>query len=577
MRQLLRRALLEGYLLGRQEPFLSKIVPAVVDVMKQPYPDIAEGVEGVQDIIRQEEEQFLDVIEGSLSRFEKCAAAAKKSGGVISGEDAFHLHTENGFLVELTESMAANRGLSVDKESFSRLMQEHQKVSRGDAMTGVMAEGPLDTILREAGETVFEGYEPDHESLPDCRVVGIIADGQKVDRVNGSAQEAGIVLDRTPFYAEAGGQVGDTGVLAFDDASFEVTDTQRHAGLIVHLGRVVSGSIAVGDTATACINSPRREGIRRAHSATHILHHALHEVLSDKATQRGSKVEDDVLRFDFAHGKAMTREELEQVEDIVNAKIAESAAVSTELMPLEEARKAGAMALFGEKYPDVVRVVRIGDFSTELCGGTHVATSGQVGLCKVVAEDAVSKGVRRISAVTGQRALHRVRETESLVRELSGLLKIQPAELPQRVQALQEELRETRKELAARTTESVVGQIDDLLQSAEMVGDIRLVAKNLRDVPREALRDFADQLRRKCPSIAIVLGTVVDGTVALIAAVSRDLASRASASDCVKLAAKICGGGGGGRPDMAEAGARLPEKLDEAIEAAAAWYREKLA
>ena len=576
VRQLLRRASLEGYLMGKREPFLAEIVPAVVNAMKHGYPDIGHDVESVQTIIQEEEEQFLDVIEHSLSKFESCAAAAKKSNGTISGKDAFDLHTERGFLIELTEAMAAARGLKVDQREYQNLLDEFKVISRGNKKFDVMAEGPLDTIQKDHGETAFAGYKSKNENLDSCRVVGIISDGERVEAVHSDAKEVGIVLDRTPFYGESGGQVGDTGMLAFESASFEVFDAHKHAGLIVHAGHVVSGTITVGDAATACINSPRREGIRRAHSATHILHHALHEVVGDKATQRGSKVENDQLRFDFAHGNAVSAEELEQIENIVNTRISEGADVTTELLPLEEAREAGAMALFGEKYPDLVRVVRIGDFSIELCGGTHTNNSGQVGFCKIVSEDAVAKGVRRITALTGQQAVERVRETEKLVKQLSGMLKSQATELPQRVEALQNELKEAKQKLAAATAESVVGQIDDLLGSAETVGNTKIVAVNLKDAPREALRDYADQLRRKSPSVAIVLGTVVDGKVALIASVSKELIKTVKASDCVKLAAKICGGGGGGRPDLAEAGAKIPEKLDEAIEAGAAFYREAL-
>jgi alanyl-tRNA synthetase len=577
VRQLLRRASLEGFLLGKEEPFLSQVVPAVVDAMKSAYPDIAESVDSVQNTIKEEEEQFLSVIDGGLARFKKCAQSAKKSGGVISGKDAFTLHTQEGFLMELTEAMAEREGLKVDEPEFKKLMDEHGVISTGGKEVGVMAEGPLDTILKEAGESAFEGYDAANDSLAGCKVVGMIADDAKVDSVDGGADKVGIVLDKSPFYGEAGGQVGDTGVLAFENASVEVTNTQKHAGLLVHVGKVVSGTVKVGDIATAQISSPRREGIRRAHSATHILHHALHQVIGDKATQRGSKVEDDTLRFDFAHGKAVGPDEIEQIENIINTRISEGADVTTELLPIEEARAAGAMALFGEKYPDLVRVVRIGDFSTELCGGTHLSNSGQVGLCKIVSEDAVSKGVRRISAVTGQRALERVRETENLVKELSGMLKATPADLPKRVGSLQDELKEAKKKLADKMKESVGGEIDALLSAAETVGDTKIVAKNLKDVPREALRDYADQLKRKCPSVAVVLGTVVDGKVALICSVTKELTDKAKASDCVKLVAGICGGGGGGRPDMAEAGAKIPEKLDEAIEAGAKFYREALA
>jgi alanyl-tRNA synthetase len=576
VRQLLRRASLEGFLLGKNEPFLSEVVPAVVDAMKSAYPDIADGVDSVQNTIKEEEEQFLSVVEGGLTRFERCAKDAKDAGGIVSAEDVFNLHQENGFLVELSEAMAESKGLKVDRAEFDRLMDKHREDSKGGGMGGVMAEGPLDTILKEAGESEFEGYDKSNDTLTGCKVVGLIADGVKADSIDSSTTEVGIVLDKSSFYGEAGGQVGDTGVLTFDSATFDVTDTKKHNGLLVHAGKVSNGTIKVGDTATASVNSSRREGIRRAHSATHILHHALHEVIGDKATQRGSKVEDDALRFDFAHGKAVGAEELEQIENIINARISEGADVTTELMPIEKAREAGAMALFGEKYPDLVRVVRIGNFSTELCGGTHAASSGQVGFCKVVSEDAVSKGVRRISAVTGQRALLRVRETEKLVKELSGLLKTQPAELPQRIEALQNEMKEAKQKLSAQAAKSVLGQIDELLAAAETVGETKIVAKNLKDIPRSALRDFADELRRKCPSIAVVLGTVIDGKVAFIAAVSKELTKTVKASDCVKLVAGVCGGGGGGRPDIAEAGAKLPEKLDEAIEAGANFYRDAL-
>ncbi|MGH7199866.1 MAG: DHHA1 domain-containing protein, partial [Planctomycetaceae bacterium] len=386
------------------------------------------------------------------------------------------------------------------------------------------------------------------------------------------------VLNATPFSAEAGGQVGDVGTIGGAHGRFEVLDTQKHKGLVVHRGRLLSGRLAVNDEVRAEVVSDRRAGIRRAHSATHLLHHALRTVLGEHAMQRGSKVEDDWLRFDFAHGTAVAAEELSRIEDLINERIAEGAAVSTEYMDIRDAKAAGATALFGEKYPDRVRVVSMGGFSKELCGGTHLANTGQVGLCKIIGEESVSSGVRRVTALTGQRALERVRETEDLLRQLVALLKTpQPEDLPRRVEQLQDELREARRELQKATRHSVAGTVDELLSEAEEVSGVKIVTHAPPNANRETLRQFADQLRARNVPVAILLGAVEDGKVALTAAVSKDLIARGiKAGDAVKVAAKLCGGGGGGRADLAEAGGKLPDKLPEALEAGRAFYREKL-
>jgi alanyl-tRNA synthetase len=580
VRQLLRRASLEGYLLGKHEPFLHTLVSTVVEMMKVPYPDLAKTAKSVVNVIEEEESQFLGVVEKGLSKFERCVEKARSSNsGKISGDDAFDLHQTDGFLIELTEAMAAKKNLAVDLERFKLLMNQHKIGSGSGAfLDSVMAEGPLDAVRKSVGSTTFLGYD---KLEAEGEIVGIIAEKQLVDQLEevGRSAAVGIVLDRTPFYGEAGGQVGDTGTLTADGSEFEVIDTQRDGGLILHVGHLKRGRLQVGQKLQARVDGDRRAAIRRAHSATHLLHYALRKNLGETATQRGSKVEQDQFRFDFAHKRALTPDEILKIEDDINARIAEGAPVQTQLMKLEEAKKAGAMALFGEKYPDPVRVVSMGQFSVELCGGTHLTNTGQVGFLKIVAEEPVAKGVRRFVAMTGPRALQRVRDAENLLKELVALLKTpQPEDLPRRVAVLQEELREAKKLLDAQTSESVAGIAEELFAQAEEVSGVKIIARDTEVTNRDTLREFIDRLRGKGKPVAILLGSKSDGKVALTAAVSKDLISRGvSASDAVRAAAKVVGGGGGGRPDLAEAGGKHPEKLADAIAEGAAYYRSKLA
>jgi alanyl-tRNA synthetase len=576
VRQLLRRALLEGYLLGRHEPFLHKLDPAVVQAMKAAYPEIAKTSKSVADVIEEEEDQFLGVVDKGLAKFEKCVD--KAGSGKISGDDAFDLHQTDGFLIELTEAMAAKKNLAVDLDRFKYLMGQHKIGSGSGAfLDSVMAEGPLDAVRKSAGATEFLGYEAVEA---EGEIVGIIAEKQLVDQLEelSHATPVAIVLDRTPFYGEAGGQVGDTGTLTAGGCRFEVIDTQRDGSLILHIGHLQSGRLHVGQQLKAKVDLERRGAIRRAHSATHLLHYALRKTLGETATQRGSKVEKDQFRFDFAHKRALTPEEVLKVEDEINARIAEGAPVATRILRLEEAKKLGAMALFGEKYPDPVRVVSMGQFSVELCGGTHLSNTGQVGFCKIVSEEPVAKGVRRVVAMTGPRALQRIRDTENLLKELVGLMKTpQPEDLPRRIVALQDELRDVKKQLEAQTSESVAEVAEELFAQAEEVGGAKIIARATDVTNRETLREFIDRLRGKGRSVAILLGSATDGKVSLTAAVSKDLVQRGiSASDCVRTAAKIVGGGGGGRPDLAEAGGKNPDKLAEAIAEGAKFYRLKL-
>ncbi|VAX35730.1 Alanyl-tRNA synthetase [hydrothermal vent metagenome] len=578
VRQLLRRASLEGYLLGKQEPFLHLLVPSVVSMLSQPYPEIAKTVDSVANSIRAEESQFLETIDRGLHQFESLVEKAKSSGAsTISGDDAFNLHQQEGFLIELTESMAARHNLAIDLKQFQKRMNEHKQTSgRGNFADAVMAEGPLDAIRKTSGGTISLAYETENTN---AKIVGIIAEGQLVESITEVGHESpiAILLDQSSFYGEAGGQVGDTGLLSNADIEFQVRETLRDGELLLHVGHLTKGTLSIDEVVAVQVDTTRRAGIQRAHSATHILHHALHSIIGEKATQRGSKVENDALRFDFAHGSALSKEEVVQVENIINQRIAEGAAVSTELMKLEKAKELGAMALFGEKYPDSVRVVTMGDFSVELCGGTHLTNTGQVGFCKIVSEEPVAKGVRRISALTGRRALQYVRQTEATLNQLVAQLKTPADELPKRVEALQKELRELKQTLAKQATQSMAGLADELIEQAEEVGGVKIVSTLMQDVPREALRELIDQIRGKVTPVVIVVGAVIDGKVALSSGISKELIKQGiKASDCIKIAAKVVGGGGGGRPDLAEAGGKLPEKLPEAIQAGVVFYQEKL-
>ncbi|MBL8852217.1 MAG: alanine--tRNA ligase, partial [Planctomycetaceae bacterium] len=393
VRLLLRRALLEGYLIGRHEPFLHQLVPAVVNALRVPYPDVAESAVSAAHTIKEEETQFLGIIERGLSRFDKIVDRCRKGGqGGVTGEEAFELHTQEGFLIEMTEAMAARHNLSVDTKRFQKLLDQHRETSgRGSFSDAVMAEGPLDAIRKTSGGTEFGGYEA---TSGVGKIVGIIAEKQLVESIDdaGHVDAVAVVLDQTPFYAEAGGQVGDSGKLTSGESVFEVLDTQRDGDLILHIGKLQNGTLKLGDTVQAAADDRRRAGIRRAHSATHLLHHALRSVLGTHAQQRGSKVEDDLLRFDFSHKGPMTPDEIVQVEDDINAHVALGAPISTEVTDQKVAKDRGAMMLFGEKYPDRVRMVTMGDFSIELCGGTHLSNTGQVGLCRIVSEEPVAKG-----------------------------------------------------------------------------------------------------------------------------------------------------------------------------------------
>jgi alanyl-tRNA synthetase len=569
VRQLLRRAVLEGYLLGRQDPFLSRLVPTVARVMRRPYPELAETVERVEFVVKAEEEYFLRTVDKGLKKLERAIEALRQDDRcVISGDDAFDLHQTDGFLIELTEAIAARNNLSVDRGRFRELMNQHHQISGGGGFDpAVMKAGPLDALRQTCAGTLFLGYET---TQADGEVVGIVAENQLVDVLNSIGHESPVVvvLNRTPFYGEAGGQVGDTGVLESADGQFQVLDTQRHGGFILHRGHLRRGRLRVGEIVNARVDAHRRAGIRRAHSATHLLHHALQKSLGSHATQRGSKVEEDSLRFDFTQPRAIPREQLIAIENEVNARIAEGATVSSQVMDLDAARKSGATALFGEKYPDRVRVVSMGDFSRELCGGTHLTNTGQVGLCKIVGEESVAAGTRRITALTGEKALEKVRNDEQLLVEIAQLVKAPRIEdIPPRVSALVDEVRTLKQNLHKLSAQAAVGLVDELIARAVDVGGVKIIVHQADDWDADTMRAHIDQLRSKVSPLAVLFGSGSDGKVLLIAALSKELVEAGmSAGDWVKTVAKVVGGGGGGRADLAQAGGKHAERLPEALQ-----------
>ncbi|MCL7750810.1 alanine--tRNA ligase [Guyparkeria hydrothermalis] len=566
LRRIIRRAARHGHKLGQDAPFFHKLVGPLVKEMGDAYPELAKAVDEVERVLLAEEERFLQTLASGMQVLEQ-AVANLPAGGTIDGETAFKLYDTHGFPLDLTADIARERGLVVDEEGFEREMAERRAQSR--AASHFTAE----TIKIGTDEpTVFEGYQQD--SLA-ATVVAVAREGSQAESLE-RGQDGVIALDRTPFYAESGGQVGDTGVIESANGRFVVHDTQKQGGVFLHHGTLTDGHLAQGDTVTARIDGERRAEIRLNHSATHLLHAALREVLGDHVHQKGSRVGPESLRFDFSHDKPVTREELREIERLVNAQVRENHAVETREMAIDEARAAGAMALFGEKYGDVVRVVTMGPFSMELCGGTHARRGGDIGLFKIVAESGVASGVRRIEAVTGAAALAEAERADQTVGEIAELLRGPKTEAAERVAQMLERSRQLERELAKLKAELASASGDELADSAETIGPAKVLVAELPGADAGALRESMDKLRDKLGTAAILLGTVDDGKVRLVAGLSKDLTKTFKAGDWVNVAAAEVGGKGGGRPDMAQAGGSQPERLAEALSAARAWVAEQL-
>jgi alanyl-tRNA synthetase len=604
VRRLLRRAVLDAYQMGQREPFLSKIIPTVAEVMARPYPELLGSVPRIQTVVREEEEQFLRTIENGLKLLTKTFRTTKASGSdVIPGEEAFDLHQTYGIPIEITESLAADQNLAVDRPGFEGARKRHAEGSRGtDEAAAVFTTGPLDALKKSYHHgNEFLGYT---STSADAKVIGIVEqnrlaesasitpefepgfvetpdDGMTLPGNRPKPKPASVVLilDRTPFYGESGGQVGDIGTIRGEGFVFQVTDTKKENDFTLHVGKVVEGTVTLNASVKAEVDRDRREAIRRAHSATHVLHHALHIHLGKHAQQAGSKVEPDRLRFDFANPEAVGRDRLRLIEETVNHRVLKGEPVSWTTMPIAEAKQLGAMALFGEKYPEVVRVVSMGDFSRELCGGTHLDNVGQVGLFKVIGEESVSAGTRRITALTGKAALELIRKEEGELSEIAAALKVPTHLASERVLALIEEVKTLKKQASQRKAEAAPRTApDDLLALAAEVGDAKVVAVSLGSETPDDLRQLIDVLRRKQPvALAVLLASSTDGKVNLAAGLTPDLIARGlNAGQWLKAVAPIVGGGGGGRPDLAQAGGKQPDQIPSALEKAVAFVQEKL-
>jgi alanyl-tRNA synthetase len=567
VKRLLRRAVLDGRQMGMREPFLHKLPPVVAAMMRAPYPELGDTTDRVGSVIEREEASFLATIDGGLERIERLFKSLGTSGkAIVAGGDAAELYTTYGFPPELLETLAAERNCGFDWDGFRKAMDEHGLKSGAGTRVEVFTSGPLDALKKTMHGSEFLGY--DAIEAPGT-VIGIIAQDALCDRLQevGHAQPVTVVLDRTPFYGESGGQVGDTGRLTWPGGEFEVAETLREGGFMLHVGHLRRGTLDLGATVTAAVDPARRAALRRAHSATHLLHAALQHHLGSHAVQQGSKVDADLLRFDFSHTSSIDHETLAAIEAMVNTGVLAAAPVTAELLPLAEARHAGAMMLFGEKYPDVVRMVSIDGLSRELCGGTHVTSTGQIGVVRIVGEESVSAGTRRITAVTGARALERFRHAEQTLAEAAAALKVPVGELPHRLVAVVKELKDLKKAKPAAGGTAL--SADELLAAAETVAGTRVVVADAKGGDAGAMRQCIDLLRRKGSPIAVLLGSVEGDKVTLVAGISRELEEQGlSAGTWIKDPAAAVGGKGGGRPDLAQAGGKLVDQLPAALAAA---------
>jgi alanyl-tRNA synthetase len=572
IKRLLRRAVLDGWQMGMRDPFLHKLPPAVISQMTHSYPELAETVDHVTSVIKREEESFLATIDGGLTRINKLFDEIQSSGGgLVGGEDAAELYTTYGFPPELLETLAAERNCAFDWDGFRDAMEAHGKKSGAGTRGEVFASGPLDALKKAMHGSEFLGYESVKVS---GKLIGIIAQNRLCESLTDSDaiptpmehkpdQLITLILDKTCFYGESGGQVGDTGWIEGPNGKFEVFNTQREGDFFLHCGVLREGSIDLGQEVNAHVDECRRQAIRRAHTATHLVHAALQHFLGSHAVQQGSKVDADLLRFDFSHASPVGNETLQDIEAMVNEGTSEAVAVSANLLPLEEARHAGAMMLFGEKYPDVVRMVSIDGISKELCGGTHVDNTGEIGLVKIIHEESVSAGTRRVVAITGRRALERFQQAEATLTDLANTLKVPVPDLPSRLNSLTKELKALKRQAATNKPDI---SIDELLNSAEEVDGVRIVIADTKGCDAAAMRQCIDQLRRKASPIAVLLGSTDNGKVTLVAGISREVESKGvSAGSWIREPASLVGGRGGGRPDLAQAGGKLSAKLPEAL------------
>nr|WP_197471723.1 alanine--tRNA ligase [Methylomonas koyamae] len=567
LRRIVRRAIRHGYRLGIQDTFFYKLVAPLAAEMGEAYPELVKAQEQVERVLKKEEERFAETLGQGMRILENCVA--KLDGHVIPGDVVFLLYDTYGFPVDLTADFAREHNLSVDHAGF----EVEMSAQRDRARAGGQFAADYDQDIRHDSVTEFTGYSHLDGSV---QVIGLFKKGQPVESLE-VGDEGVVILDQTPFYAESGGQVGDSGLIECTGGTFEVSDTQKQGGqLFLHKGKVVKGVIAEGMACEVSVNADIRKSTERNHSATHLLHAALRAVLGEHVAQKGSQVNAERLRFDFSHFEPMTAEQIAAAERLVNQQIRANNAVCAQVMAKDEAVKAGAMALFGEKYGDEVRVLTMGDFSTELCGGTHVQRTGDIGLLKIITETGVAAGVRRVEAVTGQGALEWIAHREQALLSIAGLLKAAPDKAADKVHQLLEKTRGLEKELEKLKSKLASSAGDEMTSQAVDVNGVKVLAVKLDDVDPKALRDLADQLKNKLGSAALVLAAVSGDKVSLIASVSKDAMDKVKAGELVNFVATQVGGKGGGRPDMAQAGGNDPSNLGAALAAVPDWVKTKL-
>ncbi len=567
LRRIIRRAIRHGYKLGQTQPFFHKMVPALVREMGSYYPELVQGEARAAQVLAQEEVRFAETLTTGMALLD--AETVKLTSSVIPGEVVFRLYDTYGFPLDLTADVARERGLTVDQAGFDAAMQAQRHRARASSKFSV----DLRDSVKLSGKTEFSGYERLGDS---GRVTALLLDGAVVETLH-AGQEGEVVLDHTPFYAESGGQVGDTGVLEAAGARFVVRDTQKIGASFAHAGVLASGELRVGDEIQARVDEERRQAVALNHSATHLLHAALREVLGKHVLQKGSLVAADRLRFDFSHTQAVTADELHRIEALVNAEIRRNAPAEIRVMALDAAVAGGAMSLFGEKYDSDVRVLTIGDFSKELCGGTHVERAGDIGLFNIVSESGVAAGVRRIEAVTGSAAYEWVAHADEVLRDIGSLLRGSRDEASVKVRDLVERARRLEKEVQQLKSKLASGQGGDLASQAKSVGGVKVLAAQIEGADAKALRDAVDRLKAKLGSSVVVLGSILDGKVVLVSGVSSDLTARVKAGDIVGVIAEKVGGRGGGRADFAQAGGTQPENLPAALAAVESVVSTRLA
>ncbi|EGQ3026928.1 alanine--tRNA ligase [Salmonella enterica] len=566
LRRIIRRAVRHGNMLGAKETFFYKLVGPLIEVMGSAGEELKRQQAQVEQVLKTEEEQFARTLERGLALLDE--ELAKLQGDTLDGETAFRLYDTYGFPVDLTADVCRERNIKVDEAGFEAAMEEQRRRAREASGFGA----DYNAMIRVDSASEFKGY--DHLEL-NGKVTALFVDGKAVEAIN-AGQEAVVVLDQTPFYAESGGQVGDKGELKGAGFTFAVDDTQKYGQAIGHLGKLSAGALKVGDAVQADVDEARRARIRLNHSATHLMHAALRQVLGTHVAQKGSLVSDKVLRFDFSHNEAMKPSEIREVEDLVNAQIRRNLPIETNIMDLDAAKAKGAMALFGEKYDERVRVLSMGDFSTELCGGTHASRTGDIGLFRIISESGTAAGIRRIEAVTGEGAMATVHAQSDRLNDIAHLLKGDSQNLGDKVRAVLERTRQLEKELQQLKDQAAAQESANLSSKAVDLNGVKLLVSELAGIEPKMLRTMVDDLKNQLGSTVIVLATVVEGKVSLIAGVSKDVTDRVKAGELIGMVAQQVGGKGGGRPDMAQAGGTDAAALPAVLASVQGWVSAKL-